>query len=218
MLNSFHIDACCYGNPDSSIPLLRWVSKILCRSADEGRDETSSQTIRGVVKVKKIWVIGLLVLILSVGTASALTAVSVTHRVFDAMVAGNQNVTGNISATDQGFFPILGGDIARGASIATAVVFPGANTGVSANTALTAGDWRYTVFLQPTASTPVSTTFSVVLQVSRFAGCCPNLVSPLAVYVATGATVDPTSAISVSFDIGPDLPTPVAYLVTVAPV
>jgi len=167
--------------------------------------------------VKKLWVLGLLTLVVLIGSAYGIAAVTIRHSIFDAMVAGNQNVTGDISATDQGFFPILGSDIARGNSIANAIAFPGPNTGVSANTALTAGDWRYTVFLQPTTSTPASTTFSVVLQVSRFAGCCPGLTSPLIVYVATGATVDPTSAISVSFDIGPDLPTPVASLVTIAP-
>lgn len=166
------------------------------------------------MKIK--WVLAGLILSLSVSSVYAISSITVVHRTFDAMLAGNQQVSGNISAIDQGFFPILADDIARGDTAATAISFPGPNTGVSANTVLKAGDWRFTVFLQPTANTPVSKTFSVVLQVSRFAGCCPSLVSPLVVYVATGATVDPTSAISVSFDIGPDLPTPVAYLVTIS--
>src|SRR5712691_8244968 len=165
--------------------------------------------------MKTKWVLAGLILSLSVSSVYAISSVTVLHRTFDAMLAGNQQVAGDISAVDQGFFPILADDIARGGSIATAISFPGPNSGVSANTALKAGDWRFTVFLQPTANTPVSTTFSVVLQISRFCSC-PGLVSPLVVYIATGATVDPTSAISVSFDIGPDLPTPVAYLATIS--
>ncbi len=167
--------------------------------------------------MKMKWIIAALILSLSVSSVYAISSITVVHRTFNAMLAGNQQVSGDISAVDQGFFPILADEAPRGDSIATAVVFPSTpNTGIGANTALKAGDWGFTVFIQPTASTPVSTTFKVVLQISRSCSC-PGLVSPLVVYIATGATVDPTTSISTSFDIGPELPTPVAYLVTIFP-
>ena len=69
-------------------------------------------------------------------------------------------VTGGITAIDRGF-DVANLDIAaRGTSAGSPGLF---SSGVSANTAITAGDWVLSFVLGTTAGTPPSTTFVVTL-------------------------------------------------------
>ncbi len=156
--------------------------------------------------MKKGFIVAVFSLVILVGTVYA-TITTPTHRRFETVIGGTMVVTGGITAIDRGF-DVANLDIAaRGTSSGSPGLF---SSGVSANTAITAGDWVLSFVLGTTVSTPPSTTFVVTLNLVE----APEGQTFATLYVATDAG-GAAQSIIVAYSAGPSLGTPLSYTVTV---
>jgi hypothetical protein len=136
--------------------------------------------------------------------------IPVTTTIYHAENGGVVNVTGNLTAIDKGLSKTSSTVSAAGTSCGSNVTFTG--TPGTANTALTANHLIYTIQVNTTSNTPVSTCFTVTLTITPNGGSLTSYT----VHIASAASVTPDQAINCEFDIGSALPaSPYAFSVTV---
>ncbi len=146
-------------------------------------------------------------LLILIAASSISFAAAPMIRTLVALEGEVVDVTTELTVTLQGFDAAKKDDVSQGDTVATAQIMTVGNGGDS-HTAITRGNWIYSVRLDAiTGTTPASTRYSVILKVDGV------VVDTL--YVASDA--DPTSSeYSVAqFDLGASIPSSSSYVVEV---
>ena len=147
--------------------------------------------------------LALLVLVVS-------AAITVTPTTYQAEIGSAYQVTNNLAIEDRGFTTATTTTSATGTCPTSNVTFTGSPQ--KANNPITLGDIVYDLQVNSTASTPVSSCFTVTLTLSLGGTQTTKILS-----IASGSTVAPSQTIDCTLDIGTSLVpvSPFSFKVTV---